>query len=218
MWHALRAELAYARPYLFGGLGIAAGVVVLVSAIFYSAGGPPPHAAAAIRGLFLIIAAMVVCFIVQAYRNEERRVRLLLVGPLTPRQLAGVTALLPVVFSAIGIFAAGLVLGLGAILSGRLELESLHIVGFVGGQMFAYPMMGLLVQESLAARGQRRPRAAAAGLAGFVLAVLALTVPYVGLALEALTWVHLVVGHLAVGLATMAASVVLYAGRTDFTR
>jgi hypothetical protein len=218
MWHALRAELAYARPYLFGGLGIAAGIVVLVSVIWYAVGGPPPHAAAAVRGLFPILASMVVCFIVQAYRNEERRARLLLAGPLTPRQLAGVTALLPVVLSAIGIAAAGLVLGLGAILSGRLELESLHIAGFVGGQMFAYPQLVPLVQESVAARGQGRPRAAAGGWAGFVLAILALAVPYAGLAAGVLTWGHLILGHLAVAVAALAASVVLYVGRTDFSR
>ena len=85
MWHALRAELAYAQSYLFGGLGIAVGVVALVSGVFYAVGedGPPAHAAAAIRGLLLIIAPMVVCFVVQAYRSEEHRARLLLAGPLT---------------------------------------------------------------------------------------------------------------------------------------
>ena len=35
MWHALKAELAYFRPWLLGGLGLAAGVVVLVSLIFF---------------------------------------------------------------------------------------------------------------------------------------------------------------------------------------
>ncbi len=218
MWHALRAELAYARPYLFGGLGIAIGVVVLVSAVFTIAGGPPPHVATAIYGLFLIIAPMVVCFIIQSFRNEERRTRLLLAGPLTPRQLAGVMVLLPIVLCAIGVAAAGLMLGLGAILSGRLEPKSLQMVGLAVGQIFLYPQLGLLVQESVAAHRQRRPRAAAGGWAGFVLAILAMTAPYAGLALEVLTRTHLILGQLAMVLAMMAVSVALFVGRTDFTR
>ena len=65
MWQALRAELAYSRSYLLGGLGLAAGVAVMVSVVFYAVGeeGPPPHAAAGIRGMFLIMAPMIVGFI-----------------------------------------------------------------------------------------------------------------------------------------------------------
>lgn len=75
MWRALRAELAYTLPWLLGGLGIAVGVVVIVTVVFALVGedGPPGFAAAGLRGMFLILAPMVVCFIAQTYRTEERQ-------------------------------------------------------------------------------------------------------------------------------------------------
>jgi hypothetical protein len=225
MWHALRAELAYFRPWLLGGLGIAAGVVIIVSVVFFAVGeeGPPSHAAAGIRGMFLIMAPMIVGFIAQTFRSEERRARLLLAGPLTPRQLAGVMVLLPVVLFGIAVLAAGLVIGAGSLVTGKLELESLNIVGYVGGMMFMMMMMGLLAQEATAARRQRRLRAAAAGWAGFVVAVLlfaALSVAALYLAAPQgfVTWTHLNLGNLIVAVTAMVAFAALYAGRTDFTR
>ena len=220
MWRALRAELAYNVPWLLGGLGIAAAVSIIVSVVFFLVGdqGPPGFATAGLRAMFLIMAPMVVCFIAQSYRTEERRARLLLAGPVTPRQMAGAAVLLPVVLFAVGVLAAGLVIGVGVLVTGRLELGSLNIVGFVGGQLFAYVQMGLLAQEATAARGQRRLRVAAAGWACFLVAVLLLAVLYVSLARGLLTWSHLLVGHLLAAVIAMAASVALYARRTDFTR
>ena len=97
-------------------------------------------------------------------------------------------------------------------------IHSGHFLLFVGGQLFAYVQMGLLAQEATAARSQRRLRAAAAGWAGFVLAVLLLAGMYFTLAKELMTWIHLVIGHLAVAVLAAVASVNLYSGRTDFTR
>lgn len=220
MWHVLRAELAYSKAYLLGGLGLAVGVVVIVSVVFSLVGdeGPPSFAAAGIRGMFLIMAPMIVGFIVQTFRSEERRARLLLAGPLTPAQIAGATVLLPVVLFAIGVLASGMMMVAGFLITGRLELESLHIVGFVGGQLFAYVQLGILVQEAAAARSQQRSRASAIGWASFVGTVLLLALLYLGLAQELLTWTQLIVGHLIVAVVAMVASVALYRGRTDFTR
>jgi hypothetical protein len=81
-----------------------------------------------------------------------------------------------------------------------------------------YLQMGLLAQEATVAHGQRRPRAAAAGWAGFAVAGLLLVVPYVALARGLLTWNHVIVEHLVVAMAAMVAAVELYARRTDFTR
>jgi len=94
VWHALRAELAYSRPFLLGGLGIAAGVVVILSVVFLAVGddGPPSHSAAGIRGMFLIMAPMIVGFIAQTFRSEERRARLLLSGPLIVAVMAMVAS------------------------------------------------------------------------------------------------------------------------------
>jgi len=219
MWHALRAELAYFRPWLLGGLGIAAGVSIFVSVVFQLVDSDAPsHVVAGLRRMFLILAPMVVGFIVQTYRSEERRARLLLAGPLTPRQLAGVMVLLPVVLFAIGVLAAGLVIGAGFLVTGKLELETLHLVGYVGGLMFMMVMMGLLAQEALAAHGQQRPLGAIAGWAGFVVAVLLLTALSLAAVLGFLTWIHLNLGNLIVAVMAMTVSVAMYAGRNDFTR
>lgn len=220
MWQALRAEFAYSRPYLLGGFGIAVGVVVIVSVVFAVVGeeGPPDFAAAGIRGLFLIMAPMAVAFIAQGVRSEEQRTRLLLAASLTPQQIAFAAVLLPVVLFGVGALAAGLMLGVGYLLAGDLELETVHLVGFVGGQLFAYTQIGLLAQEAAAARGQRRQRASAVGWAVFAVAIVLLGILYLTLAQESLTWSHVIVGHLFVAAMTMVATVILFQGRTDFTR
>lgn len=219
MWRALRAELNYSRPYIVGGFGIAAGVVAFISVVFALVDdGPPSHAAAGIRGMFLVMAPLIVGFIIQSYRNEERRSRLLLAGPLTPRQLAFAMVLLPSALFGLGALAAGLVLGVEAFLRGGLEPEALRIAGFVGSQMFAYVQMGLLIQEATAARSQRRPRAFITGWAGFVISVLLLVSLYIPSLQERMGWLTLILGHVIVAVAIMVTTVLLYLGRTDFTR
>ena len=215
MWHALRTELAYFRPWLLGGLGIAAGVTILMSVVFQLVGddGPPNVVAAGLLGFFPMVAGMVVGFIAQSYRSEERRARLLLSGPFTPRQLAGVMVLVPAILFGIGVLAAGLVIGAEALVTGNLELETLSWVSGVGGMLFAMGQMGSLAQESTAARRQRRLRAAVAGWAAFVLAILLLTVCQLNLGTMQGN-----LGELIVGVMVMVTSGALYAGRTDFTR
>jgi len=215
MWHALRTELSYFRPWLLGGLGIAAGVVILISIVFQLVGddGPPSYVAAGLRGFFPIIAGMVVGFIAQSYRSEERRARLLLAGPLTPRQLGGVMVLLPACLFGIGVLAAGLMIGAGSLITGKLELETLRMVSGVAGMLFAMGQMGPLAQESTTARRQRRTRAAIAGWTVFVMAILLLSVLQL-----ILGSIHGHLGQVIVALMVMVASVALYVGRTDFTR
>ena len=207
MWHALKAELAYSRRWLLGGFGIAVANAVLVSVIFGLVGdkGPPTFVATGLRGMFLIMAPLVVSFTVQSFRIEERRARLLLSGSLTPRQIAGVMALLPTVLFAIGALAATLVIAAELSVTGRLELEALHIVGYVGGLIYMMTMMGLLLQESVAAVRQRRRPAAAAGWAGFVTAVL-LLVALSSLAVlrqGPMAWMSLHLGNLIVAAVTL---------------
>lgn len=223
MWHVLKAELAYSRPYLLGGLGLAAGVGLMITVIFAAVGedGPPPQKADGIRIMFLVMAPLIVSFIVQAYRSEERRLRLLMMLPLTPRQLAGVTVLLPTIFFGVGILAAGLVMGAGALVRGKFELDTFNLVAFVGGQIFAYVQMGLLAQEATAASRQRRRKAAIGAWAGFGIAVVLLASLYLisaGGRLGSLTWGLLGLGHLVVALAVIGPTVAIFAGRTDFTR
>jgi hypothetical protein len=220
MWHALRAELVYSRPYLLGGWGIAVGVMAIISVVFFAVGddGPPSSTVAGLRGMFVIMAPLIVSFIAQALRSEERRARLLLVGSLTPRQLAGAMVLLPAIMFGLGIVAAGLVMGAGALATGSFEPKSLNIATSVGGYLLVYAQIALLLQEANAARRQARQRAAVAGWAGVVIAALFLAVLYLAQARGLLTSAHLMVGHLLVVVAAMAATVQLYSGRRDFTR
>ena len=212
MWRALKAELVYFWPWLLGGFGIAAFVVILLSVLvrFLEEGQGPPSFVIAI---FPIIAGMVVSFVSQGYRVEERRARLLLAGPLTPRHLAGVTVLLPVIFVALGVLAAVPMIGLAMLITGKFEPPDLRMVSGFAGQFWAYAQLGPLAQESTAARRQRRSSATIAGWAVFVGAILVLA--------TCQFFMHALWGHLGVASAAVAALVVaalLYQRRTDFTR
>lgn len=212
MWRALKVELVYFLPWLFGGLGIAAFVVVLLSVLvrlLEEGDGPPMF----VVTMFPFIAGMVVAFVSQGYRAEERRARMLLAGPLTPRQLAGVTVLLPACFIALGALAAVPMLALATLITGKFQPSDLRMVAGFAGQFWAYAQMGPLAQESTAARRQRRSGAAFTGWAVFVVAILVLAASQFIM--------HLMLGHLGVAtaiIAAMAAAATLYAGRTDFTR
>ena len=212
MWHALRAELAYFRPWLLGGLGIAAGVGGMLIVIIWlvpGADGTPGFLPEAL----LIIAGMVVSFIAQSYRWEERRNRLLMAGPLTPRQLAGVTVLLPACLVGLAALAALLKFGLFTLVTGDLQLANLGFIGAFTGEFLGYAQMGPLVQEATAARRQRRGRAAILGWAVFVGAVLVLG--------ASMLFRNSIQGYLAllmVVVSAMSVAAWLYEGRTDFTR
>jgi len=212
MWHALRAELVYFRPWLLGGLGIAAGVGALLMGIIWfvpDADGTPGF----LPEMFLIIAGMVVSFIAQSYRWEERRARLLLAGPLTPRQLAGVTVLLPACLVGLAALAALVKFALFALVTGQLELANLGFIGAFTGEFLGYAQMGPLAQEATAARRQGRGRAAVLGWTVFVGAVLVL-----GATMVFRNAIQGYLGQLMVVVTAMAVTVWLYEGRTDFTR
>ncbi|MFV2073119.1 MAG: hypothetical protein ACC742_10775 [Thermoanaerobaculales bacterium] len=212
MWHALKAELAYFRPWWFGGQGIATFVVVLLSVLvrFLEDGDGPPSFVIA---MFPILAGMVVSFIALGLRVEERRARLLLSGPLTPRQLAGVTVLLPACLVGLGVLAAAPMIGLATLITGKFEPSAFHIVAGFAGQFWAYAQLGPLAQESSAARRQQRSAAAIAGWAVFVGAILVLAASQF--------FMRSVAGYLGlamVAVAAMGVAATLYQRRTDFTR
>mgnify|MGYP001813233305 FL=1 len=212
MWHALKAELIYFRPWLLGGLGIAAFVSTLLTVlarVVDGADGVPGFLA----GMFPIIAGMVVAFIAQSYRSEEHRARLLMAGPMVPRQLAGVMVLLPICLVGLGALAGGLFVGAIALLTGPLEAATLPTLGVFAVQFLAYAQMGPLAQEATAARNQRRSRAAVAGWTVFVGAVMFLVASQFILGSA-----YGVLGQLMTVVAAMVVSAVLYQGRTDFTR
>lgn len=211
MWHALRTEVSYFRPWLLGGLGIAAGVVMILSTLIRIAGdkeGPPLF----VLAMFPVIAGMVVAFIAQGHRVEEHRPRLLLAGALTPRQLATVMVLLPISFVGLSVLASPLLIGLGALIAGRLEVAALGSLGGFTVQFLAYAQLGPLAQESGAARRQRRLPAAIAGwvIFGGTILVVATSQFFLGSVLGQLAQAVVVA-------VVMVAAWVLYQGRTDFT-
>jgi hypothetical protein len=212
MWHALRAELVYFRPWLFGALGIASGIVLLMSVLmrFSSDENGPP---AFLLVMFPIIAGMVVSFIAGSYRIEEHRARLLLSGALTPRQLAWVTVLLPTCFVGLSLLSIPPIFGLGVLLAGKFEASHLTIAGSFALQFWAYAQLGPLAQESSAARRQDRGRAGLLGWAVFAGVILVLAACQFFLRSTQGTLWQVVVIVVAIGVA-----VALYQGRTDFTR
>ena len=212
MWRALKAELIYSWPWMLGGLGIATFVSVLLSVLvrFLEEGDGPPIFVIA---MFPIIAGMVVAFVTQGYRVEERRARLLLAGPLSPRQLAWVTVLLPVCFVGIGVLSTIPLIGMARLITGKFVSSDLPVVAGFAGQFWAYAQLGPLAQESSAAKRQRRSAAAFAGWAVFVAAILVLAASNL--------FMHSVYGHLGFATSALVAIVVaaaLYQHRTDFTR
>lgn len=212
MLHALKAELHYFVPWLLGGLGIAFGISALMTLLMLipSVDADMPGF---LPGMFPIIAGMVVSFISQSYRSEERRARLLLAGPMTPRQLAGVLVLLPVCLVALGSIAGLLWVGVLSLFAGPLHASTLPTMGMFTVQFLAYAQMGPLAQEASAAHRQRRAGATVVGWGVFAVAVLVLAASQLVLGS--------IYGHVAmivVVVAAMIVSAVLYPGRTDFTR
>lgn len=212
MLRVLKTELEYFLPWVFGGLGIALFVVVLLSVlirIFEEGEGPPAFVVA----MMPIIAGMVVSFIAQSQRVEERRARLLLSGALTPRQLAGVTVLLPLCFVGLGTIAAVPMIALATLIAGKFEASGLSMVAGFSGQFWAYAQLGPLAGESSVARRQQRSGASTAGWAVFAVVILVLTVSQffmlsvVGIA-----------GVFGAAFAAMGFALALYLRRTDFTR
>jgi hypothetical protein len=212
MWRALKAELIYSWPWMLGGLGIAAFVSILLSVLvrFLEEGDGPPIFVIA---MFPIIAGMVVAFVTQGYRVEERRARLLLAGPVTPPQLAWVTVLLPVCFVGIGVLATIPMIGLAKLITGKFVSSDLPVIAGFAGQFWAYAQLGPLAQESSAANRQQRSTESLVGWVVFGGAIMVLAASQL--------FMHNVYGHagfVVVAVTAMAAAVVLYRRRTDFTR
>ncbi len=220
MWQALRAEFAYLRPWLLGGLGIAFAVMALVSVIFATLGGPPAFAASAIRAMYPLGACMIVAFIVQAYHKDERRALLLLAGPVTPRQLATISVLIPLALGVCGMLAATLTLSIDAAITGSAAFERLHLVGYLGGQLILYNLIGLLIHEAVVSARQRRRAAAVAGWTTLIAGALLVTLLTIAASSRQgpLSWPILHAANLFVAAVAIVVTVRLYTGRSDFTR
>jgi hypothetical protein len=166
-----------------------------------------------VAAMMPIIAGMVVSFIAQSYRVEERRARLLLAGDLTPRQLAAIAVALPLCFVGLATLAAIPMIWLAELIGGSLEPANLMVVAGFAGQFLAFAQLGPVAQESTAARRQGRRGAAFAGWTVFIAAILVLAVAQV--------FQHSIVAFAGVAMAVVAAmwvAATLYQGRTDFTQ
>jgi hypothetical protein len=212
MLHALKAELQYFRIWLIGGLGIAAGITILMHVlkwIFNDQEGMPGF----LPNMFLLIAVMVVAFVAQGTRTEEKRNRLLMAGSLTPRQIAGVTVLLPACLMGVGMLLTALKIGAASLLTGYFDLEEIRMTASLAGEFWAAAQFGPLACEATAARRQRRSLAGGVGWVVFFggILVLAGSMALRG-SIPGFLCQLLVLG------ASMAVALQLFAGRTDFTR
>ena len=222
MWHVLRAELAYVRPWVVGALGIASGVAVLISLIFAygTDDSVDPWVAGWLRAMALLMAPLIVTFIMQGYRGQERRLRLLMAGPLTPRQIALVSVLLPLALLGMGAALASVLMLVETAIRGSFDPRTAHLALMVGGVMFAVGQMVALAQESAAARQQGRRAAGWIGWGTFVAAVLL----YMGMQAGTIVtgsqmgWPLLHGTNAAIALTAMLVGVLLFERRTDFTR
>lgn len=213
MWHALRAELAYARPWMLGALGIASAVCLFVSIVFVLGGGPDQPIAAGLRGFFFVLSGMVVGYIVAGYRGEERRTRLLMAGPLSPKQLAWLNPTLTLLLFAIGVGAAGVLVAVEALIMQGLHAETWHFLNGQVATLLAVVQLGPLAHAAILARRERRQTSSVVGWSCFLVLVfvLALSQLRLGTAISSATLV-------AVALIAYFVSVALYMGRTDFTK
>lgn len=215
MWRALRAELTYLGPILLIAWSIAFAVALMTMIMARVAGGdgPPVYVATALPGFFPIIASMVVTFIALGYRSDEKRMCLLLAGPMTPRQLAGVMVLLPACLVCLGIGIGSLGTMVASLVTGGVDPRSVGIVVSISGQLLAIVQLGPLAQESSAAWRQQRPRASITGWAVFLLVILLLTKS---------TWFAEArfgyAGQLLAALVAALTAATMFGGRTDFTR
>lgn len=212
MLHALKAELAYFRVWLIGAFSIAVGITVMLHFLkwlFDDAEGVPGF----VTNMFLLIACMVVSFVAQGMRSEERRARLLMAGPMTPTQAAGVLVLLPACLMGVGVILTAVKVGITALIAGGIDSESAMVTASFTGQFWATAQVGPLAQEATAARRQHRNWAGLFGWLAFAGSILALI---------GLMWLRGaaagLLGHLVVLGTVMAVTVALYRNRTDFTR
>jgi hypothetical protein len=131
-----------------------------------------------------------------------------------------VSVLVPLTRVVCGPVAAGLVRAVETAITGMVRGESLHIVGYAGGQLLLCTLIGLLIQEALVSGRQRRPRAAAAGWITLVAGTLLLAaVSFDAQASQGpWTWPILHGAGLVAALGAMVVIVLLYTGRNDFTR
>jgi hypothetical protein len=212
MWHALKAELAYFRIWLVGGIGIAIGITLFMHGIKWYL-NDTESVPGFVTNMFLLIAGMVVAFVAQGYRSEEHRNYLLMAGPLTPRQLAGVLVLLPACLMGLGLLFTAIKMGLEAMLTGRFNPEDVRMTGSFAGQFWAAAQLGPLAQEATAARREQRNRASAIGWAAFVGTILLLAVSWL---FSGATFG--LIGPMLAVVVAMVAAFTLYEGRTDFTR
>jgi hypothetical protein len=201
------------RPWLLGALGIAVGVAILTNLLALLGGeGTPEFVGDGLPAMFMVIAPMVVGFIGQGFRSEERRPRLLLTGPLTPRQLGILMVLLPTCLMALGVSASAIVLGVAHAVLGQVTPTTLIIVGSVFAQMFAIVQLGPLAQESSAAFRQRRRLASTVGWCGFFMSILLLVGCYF------ISRYQGMIAQAAIAVIVMIMSATLFTGRTDFTK
>ncbi len=212
MFHALKAELLYFRVWLIGALGIAVGITVMMQVLKWIL-NDQYAAPGFLTNMFVLIAVMVVAFIAQGTRSEEKRTRLLMAGSLTPGQIAGVTVLLPVCLMGVGMLLTALKIGLATLLTGHLDFEEVRITASFAGEFWASAQFGPLASEATAARRQRRSVAGGIGWAVFVggILVLAGSMMFRG-SIPGLLCLLTVLG------ASMVVAVWLFKGRTDFTR
>ncbi len=220
MWRLLSEQLRVYRSLLLISWALGVLIFGLVLILLALVGDAKDRAEigtiAAQVPIALLIASMVAGFIVTGTERSESRARLLVMLPLSLRQIAGARILLPTVMLLLGLLVAHASFAVALAVTSAPASWMRHAkVDFIGLQFLLWVLVGLAVREIIELQ-KRRGRGAALGATALLLAAIAL----VGW-LE-LSQIELLAAG-AVAMATLDVALgafvyVLFCRRTDFTK
>lgn len=220
MWRLVSEELRAYRSVLFTSWAFGLGILALVVALLAAVGGA--HERREVLSmvgqlpLALLIASMVACFIVTGTERSENRVRMLVMLPLSLRQVALARVLVPVSMMLLGVLVSHAALAVLTALAGAPVAWMGHLrVDFIAAMLLGSVLVVLAAREVIElrkARGWRSALVAKVALIAAVVVLLALQVGQIAF-LPAAT-----AGSVAVEAALATYAVRLFCDRADFTK
>lgn len=220
MWRLLSEEFRLYRPVLLiswaFGVAIFGLVLIMVALLGDAKDRAEILTIAAQLPLALLVASMVAGFIVTGTERSESRVRMLVMLPLSIRQIAAARVLLPTAMLLLGLLVSHVAFAALLALRGAPFPWMRHLkVDFIGLQLLLWVLVALVVREIIDLQKAKRRRSA-----------LASTVLLLG-AIAFVAWLELgPIQSIAVGAVAMAAldaalaafAFALFCRRVDFTK
>ncbi|MBZ5590300.1 MAG: hypothetical protein LAO05_17250 [Acidobacteriia bacterium] len=220
MWRLLSEELRLYRFLLLISWALGAAIFGLILVMTALLGDAKDRAEiptiAAQLPLALLVASMVAGFIVTGTERSESRVRMLVMLPMSIRQIAAARVLLPTAMSLLGLLVAhASFAALLALRGAPFPLERHLKVDFIGLQLLVWVLVALVVREIIELQ-KARGRGAALVSTALLLGAVALV-----------AWLELgPIQSIALGVAAIVAldaalavfAFAMFCHRTDFTK